>query len=323
MAFRRASIEERTAGSWSNGIEALRTVDGDFAEWTRRCQRTGVSFPDDASRQSVACPHAGLRPGPAVIGAITGDFVGSVHEFHAPKHKTFPLFSPHHFVTDDSLLTVAVAEWLLRGVDLTNRFHDMVERYPSAGWGGMFARWARNKRREPYGSFGNGSAMRVSPVGWAFATVEETLRAAADSASVTHDHPEGIKGAQATALAVFLARTTRDKELIRREVSHRFEYDLSRTVGEIRPKYSFFETCQRTVPEAIVAFLEASDFEDAVRNAVSLGGDADTLAAIAGGIAHAYYGTVPAEVSAAALASLPDGLSAVWDEFRERFAVPA
>ncbi|MEX2178500.1 MAG: ADP-ribosylglycohydrolase family protein [Gemmatimonadaceae bacterium] len=258
-----------------------------------------------------------------MIGAIVGDFAGSVHEFHAPKHKDFPFFGPRHFVTDDSLLTVAVAEWLLHDIDLTARFHDMVERYPAAGWGEMFSRWARRRTREPYGSFGNGAAMRVSPVGWAFDNADDTLRAAAACASVSHDHPEGVRGAQATALAVFLARTARDKALIRSEVARRFQYDLDRTVDQIRPTYAFDETCQRTVPEAIVAFLDATDFEDAIRNAISLGGDADTLAAIAGGIAHAFYGRIPPAIAAAALAALPVELRGVWGEFRVRYDVSA
>lgn len=257
-----------------------------------------------------------------MLGAIVGDFVGSVHEFVTTKRKDFPLVDPNCTVTDDSLLTVAVAEWLMHGADLVTRFHELVAAYPAAGWGGMFAHWARTRKREPYNSFGNGAAMRVSPVGWAFGTIDETLEAAAASARVTHDHPEGIKGAQAAALAVFLARTGQGKEIIRREIADRFGYDLDRTVGAIRSVYRFNETCQETVPEAIVAFLDAADFEDTVRNAVSLGGDADTLACIAGGIAHAYYRSVPESLAAAALASLPEPLRGVWDEFRMRYDVP-
>ena len=165
--------------------------------------------------------------------------------------------------------------------------------------------------------------MRVSSISWAFPTLEETLAAAAESARVTHDHPEGIKGAQATAAAVFLARTTRDKTVVKQEIASRFGYDLDRTVDEIRPAYRFNETCQGTVPEAIIAFLDADDFEDALRNAVSLGGDADTLACIAGGIAHAHFGTVPKALSDPALGSLPDPLRGVWDEFRVRYSVPS
>lgn len=258
-----------------------------------------------------------------MLGAIVGDFVGSVHEYSATKSKDFPLLHPSCTVTDDSLLSVAVAEWLMYGIDLVSRFHDLVATYPGAGWGMMFVRWATAGKREPYHSFGNGAAMRVSPVGWACSSLEETLTAAAESASVTHNHPEGIKGAQATAFAIYLARTTRDKELIRREVAARFGYDLDRTVDTIRPTYRFDETCQRTVPEAIIAFLDATDFEDALRNAVSLGGDADTLACIAGGIAHAHFRSVPEALSTPALRSLPEPLRGVWDEFRTRFDVPA
>jgi ADP-ribosylglycohydrolase len=258
-----------------------------------------------------------------MLGAIVGDFVGSVHEFTATKRRDFPLVDPRCCVTDDSLLTIAVAEWLLDGTPLVPRFHELVAAYPDAGWGVMFAGWARARRTDSYNSFGNGAAMRVSPVGWAFAGLADTLRAAAESAAVTHDHPEGIKGAQAAAAAVYLARTTRDKALIRREIARRFGYDLDRTTDAIRLTYGFDETCQRTVPEAIIAFLDGSDFEDTLRNAVSLGGDADTLACIAGGIAHAYYGGVPEALATPALAALPGPLRGAWDRFRARYAVPA
>jgi ADP-ribosylglycohydrolase len=254
-----------------------------------------------------------------MLGAIVGDFVGSVHEFNAPKRKDFPLVDPGCSVTDDSLLTVAVAEWLLDGINITERFHELVATYPRAGWGGMFYQWCSARRHEPYDSFGNGAAMRVSPVGWAFPTLAETIAAAGESAAVTHNHPEGIKGAQATAVAIFLARSKHDKVLIKREIESRFGYGLDRTVDDVRPTYQFNEACQETVPEAILAFLDGSDFEDTLRNAVSLGGDADTLACIAGGIAHAYYGTVPENLASAALASLPAPLRGAWDRFRDRF----
>jgi ADP-ribosylglycohydrolase len=257
-----------------------------------------------------------------VLGAIVGDYIGSVHEFEAQKTKDFPLLDPRCSVTDDSILTVAVAEWILHDTDLVTQFHELVAAHPRAGWGMMFYKWAAARSRKPYQSYGNGAAMRVSAVGWGFDTLDEALAAAADSARVTHDHPEGIKGAQATAAAVFLARTTHDKAVVRREVADRFGYDLERTVDEIRPEYRFNETCQRTVPEAIVSFLEAHDYEDAVRNAISLGGDADTLACIAGGIAHAHFGTVPKPLRSAALTSLPAPLRSIWEEFQRRFAVP-
>ena len=257
-----------------------------------------------------------------MLGAIVGDFVGSVHEFAAPKSKDFPLTQEGCRVTDDSLLTIAVAEWLLHGTDLVTRFHELVATYPRSGWGGMFYQWARAGHRQPYNSYGNGAAMRASPVGWAFESMDATLAAAAASARVTHDHAEGIKGAQATAAAVYLARTVRDKAVIRREITERFGYDLDRTVDSIRPDYGFDETCQGTVPEAIVAFLDAEDFEDAIRNAVSLGGDADTLACIAGGIAHAYFQRIPKALGDSALAAVPEPLRGVWDEFRDRYGVP-
>ncbi len=258
-----------------------------------------------------------------MLGAIVGDYVGSIHEFDPPKRKDFTLLDRRCTVTDDSILTIAVAEWLLDGVDLVSRFHELVAAYPQAGWGGMFVHWALAKRDEPYNSFGNGAAMRVSPVGWAFDTMDETLRAAAASAAVTHNHPEGIMGAQAAAAAMFLARTTHDRKHIRHEIERRFGYDLGRGLADIRPTYRFDETCQGTVPEAIIAFLESADFEDAIRNAISLGGDADTLAAIAGGIAHAFYGTVPPDLTRAALDAVPVGLRSVWPRFQERYCVPA
>ena len=257
-----------------------------------------------------------------MLGAIVGDYIGSVHEFNATKRRDFRLLDPRCMVTDDSILTLGVAEWVMDGGDLVGRSHALVAEYPMAGWGGMFGRWARARSREPYNSFGNGAAMRVSPVGWAFESLEETLEAAAASSRVTHDHPEGIKGAQAAAAAMFLARTTHDKALIKHEITRRFGYDLSRTLDEIRPSYEFDETCQRTVPEAITAFLEADDFEDAVRNAISLGGDADTLACIAGGIAHAHFGGVPPELSAPALRAVPATLLPIWLRFQERYEVP-
>lgn len=258
-----------------------------------------------------------------MLGAIVGDYIGSVHEHHATKRRDFVLLDACCTVTDDSILTLAVAEWLMNGEDLAGRFHELVSAFPNAGWGGMFRKWARSRSREPYNSFGNGAAMRVSPVGWAFASLEETLDAAAASSRVTHEHPEGIKGAQATAAAVFLARTTHDKDAIRDKITGRFGYDLSRSLEEIRPGYEFDETCQGTVPEAITAFLEAEDFEDAIRNAISLGGDADTLACIAGGIAHAYFGGVPAELAKPALRAVPEMLLPIWFRFQERYGVPA
>lgn len=231
-----------------------------------------------------------------MVGAIAGDIIGSEYEAHPIKTKDFPLFHPRCRFTDDSVLTIAVAEAILTDGDYRRSVWELGRRYPHAGYGGDFRRWLSSSSPEPYNSWGNGSAMRVSPVGWAFNSVDEVLSEAARSAEISHNHPEGIKGAQATALAVFLARTTRDKELIKEEIADRFGYDLNRTVDSIRPSYSFDVSCQGTVPEAIIAFLDAKDYEDAIRNAISLGGDSDTLGCITGAVAEAYYGPVGREV---------------------------
>jgi ADP-ribosylglycohydrolase len=191
--------------------------------------------------------------------------------------------------------------------------------YPGAGYGGTFRRWAASEDRQPYQSWGNGSAMRVSPVGFAFESLDEVLHRARWTAEVTHDHPEGIEGAQATAAAVFLARTGSDKEQIRDHVERMFGYRLDRPIDEIRPRFDFDVSCRGTVPPAIRAFLESTDYESAVRLAVSLGGDADTLACIAGGIAQAYYGGVPAGIRERALAELDEPLRAILHEFEARF----
>lgn len=250
-----------------------------------------------------------------MIGSIAGDIIGSAYEFGRTKSKSFPLFGPESEYTDDSVLTVATARAILTDGDYRKATLDFGRRYPNAGYGGFFSGWLHSPDPKPYNSYGNGSAMRVSPVGFAFGTVEEVLREAKRSAEFTHDHPEGIKGAQATALAVFLARTEWDMDLIRSEISARFGYDLQRKIEDIRPGYGHDETCQRTVPEAIIAFLDSFSYEDAVRNAISLGGDSDTLACIAGGIAEAYYGPLPQEILAKVKEILPAEL---WD-VSERF----
>jgi ADP-ribosylglycohydrolase len=253
-----------------------------------------------------------------VLGAILGDIVGSVHEWEKTKKKDFPLFVPRSTFTDDSVLTIAVAEWILTNQDLVDLFHDYTDRYPDRGYGGMYRHWMVTRSREPYNSFGNGAAMRVSPVGFAFDTLEEVLHWAERSAAVTHNHPEGIRGAQATAAAVFWARHVRDKEEIRARLAARFGYDLGFTVDEIRPTYSFNETCQGTVPQALVAFLDSSGYEDTIRNAISLGGDADTLACIAGGIAEAYHG-VPEELATECFDRLDSRLAGIVKRFRTRY----
>jgi ADP-ribosylglycohydrolase len=259
-----------------------------------------------------------------MLGAIAGDIIGSVYEgkkrWLAERTADFqPLFSPKARFTDDTILTVAVADSLLNGRDLVVLLKDYFARYPGAGFGGDFKAWAASDESEPYGSWGNGSAMRVSPVAWAFDTLAEVLHAAKDTARVTHNHPEGIKGAQATAAAIFLARTGTTKWELRDELERRFHYNLSFTLDEIRPSYGFDSSCQGTVPQAIVAFLEASDFESAVRLAVSLGGDSDTLACIAGSIAAAFYGGVPAPIREQTLARLDDSLLETVSAFEARY----
>ena len=227
-----------------------------------------------------------------MIGAIAGDIIGSAYEHNPIKTKDFFLFHPGCRFTDDTVLTVAVAHAILGDGDYRKSMWEIGIKYPRAGYGQSFMRWLHSWEPAPYNSWGNGAAMRVSPVGFAFDTVDDVLQEAARTAVISHDHPEGVKGAQATALAVYLARTARDKTLLRQEVVDRFGYNLDRTVDEIRPSYSFDVSCQRTVPEAIIAFLDSDSYEDAIRNAISLGGDSDTLACITGGIAEAYYGPV-------------------------------
>lgn len=254
-----------------------------------------------------------------MLGAISGDIIGSVFEFDPIKETRFPLFSQGSVFTDDTVMTLAVARAILAGSDYGAHMVDLGRRYPHAGYGGMFASWLAGGGGRPYNSFGNGSAMRVAPVGWAFDTLEQTLEEAERSASVTHDHPEGIKGARSVAGAIYLARNGASKHEILDWVSETFGYDLDRLVEDIRPRYSFDVTCQGSVPEAIVAFLDADDFEDAVRNAVSLGGDADTQACIAGAIAEAFWGEVPSHIAKKTISILDPALREIYLEFRDRF----
>jgi ADP-ribosylglycohydrolase len=250
-----------------------------------------------------------------MLGAIAGDIIGSVHEFLGTKTKDFPLFVPESRFTDDTVLTVAVAECLLTGCSYVDRFHEYTRAYPGRCYGVGFWHWVNSGSRVPYNSWGNGSAMRVSPVGFAFEALEEVLEEARASAEVTHSHPEGIRGAQATAAAVFLARQGESKQAIRTAIQKKFGYDLSRTAPQIRQTYKFNESCQETVPQAITAFLASEDYEDAVRLAISFGGDADTLACIAGGIAGAFYAGVPANIARHALRLLDDGLRKIVIQF--------
>ena len=262
-----------------------------------------------------------------MLGAIIGDTVGSVYEFHNIKTMNFPFFSPKSNYTDDSIMTMAVADWLLKdpthGMDtLEASFISFAKKYPCpmGGYGGMFFRWLfrSDGKREPYNSWGNGSAMRASANGWMFDTLEETERVAGLSAAITHNHPEGIKGAQSTAAAIFMARNGSSKEEIRSYITEKYGYNLNRTCDEIRPVYGWEGSCQGTVPEAMVAFFDSTDFESAIRLAVSLGGDSDTLACITGGIAEAFYKEIPDDIAKGIWSLLPEDFKAILQEMEAR-----
>jgi ADP-ribosylglycohydrolase len=254
-----------------------------------------------------------------MLGAIAGDMIGSVYEWHPVKKENFPLWSAKSKFTDDTVLTVAVASAILSGGDYAQAIKTFAVQYPNYGYGSMFEKWIHSSNSEPYNSWGNGSAMRVGPVGFAFDSEEDVLKEARRSAEVTHNHPEGIKGAQATALAIYRARNGASKFDIRQETSARFGYDLARTVAAIRPSYRFNESCQETVPEALICFFEGESIEDTIRKAVSLGGDADTLACIAGSVAEAFYGTLPHDLQRKLRALLTPDLLQVVDAFYGRF----
>ena len=256
-----------------------------------------------------------------MLGAIAGDVIGSVYEAHPIKYTDFPLFGRRSRFTDDTVLTVATAYSILEKYDYAKSYRIFGRRYPRAGYGGAFYHWLFSRESGPYNSWGNGSAMRVSPVGFAFESVDAVLEEAERSASVTHNHPEGIKGAQATALAIFLARKGENKDSIKDDIERRFDYDLSRTLDDIRPGYRFDVSCEGSVPESITVFLESKDFEDAVRKAVSLGGDSDTMACIAGGISHAFYRKIPDYIVANVRERLPVEFLEIIDRFMEMYRV--
>ena len=279
-----------------------------------------------------------------MLGAIIGDTVGSVYEFQNTKNYNFRLFFSESNYTDDSVMTMAVAYWLLS--DPGHTYQKLEEAMllfaekcpcPMGGYGTGFYYWLfrpgqlrpfdsrygespyrSNSGRHPYGSYGNGSAMRVSAVGWVFDTLEETERVAAISAAITHHHPEGIKGAQATAAAIFLARTGKTKEEIRDYIEKTYGYDLHRTWEYLHPIYGWEDSCQGTVPPAIIAFLDSTDFEDAIRKAVSLGGDSDTLACITGGIAEAFYKEIPKEMADRVQSRFPDEFVHILSSVKEK-----
>ena len=252
-----------------------------------------------------------------MIGAIAGDMIGSLYERYPIKTKDFDLLVSAF--TDDTVLTVAVANSILNDVGYAESIKAFAQKYHDLPYGGSFRKWIWSWENEPYNSFGNGSAMRVSPVGFAYDTVEEVLLEAKRSAEVTHNHPEGIKGAQATALAIFMARFGAGKETIRAEITERFGYDLDRTTEDIRKRYLPDGSCSGSVPESMICFLESKDYEDAVRKAVSLGGDADTMACIAGAIAEAFFGGVPSDIQREATDRLDRRLRRTIQEFVARF----
>lgn len=258
-----------------------------------------------------------------MIGAIAGDIIGSI--FERSRAGAFPddapLFARRSRFTDDTVLTVALADAILSGRSFTTLLKEYGRAYPDAGYGGTFKRWMYSDNAAPYGSWGNGSAMRVSPVAYAFETLDEVLAEAEKSAAVTRDHPEGIKGAQAVASSVFLARNGASREAIREYVEQTFGYDLSRTIDEIRVTYEFDVSCQGSVPQAIRAFLEAESFEDAVRKAISIGGDSDTIAYMAGAIAEPFFGGMPVEIEAQVFEKLDHPLATVTRAFTSKFPV--
>ncbi|MBE9170261.1 ADP-ribosylglycohydrolase family protein [Pleurocapsales cyanobacterium LEGE 06147] len=254
-----------------------------------------------------------------MLGAIAGDIIGSVYEGNNIKTKDCPLFSPHCRFTDDTVLTVAIADALLHNQEYAKLLKQYYRHYLHAGYGMNFKIWGESSSNEPYNSWGNGSAIRVSPIGFAFNDLDLVLAEAKRTAEVTHNHPEGIKGAQATAAAIFLARNGYDKIAIASYLETTFAYDLSQTLEAIRPNYQFDISCQGSVPQAIIAFLESVNFEDAIRNAISLGGDSDTIAAIAGSIAQAFYCGVPKSIARQTLMYLDRSLRVATEKFMSKY----
>lgn len=255
-------------------------------------------------------------------GAITGDVIGSVREFKGPCPEGFTFHPETWFATDDSILTAAVAEAIMDGGSYADSLRRWGRRHPGGGYGLRFGEWLRSEAPAPYGSFGNGSAMRVSPVAWAFDSLERVLAEAESTAAPTHDHPEGVKGAQAVAAAIFVARTGGSRADVRAVFESRFDYNCSRTLEQIRVRHVMDETCRGTIPQAAICALLSTDVEDAIRKAVSLGGDADTLGCITGSIAEAMYGGVPRALRELVAARLPDDLRAVADRFAAHYSLP-
>lgn len=255
-----------------------------------------------------------------MLGAITGDIIGSVYEFDSLKPEyDFPLFTEESFFTDDTVLTIALADSILSGIDYKTKLLEYYHLYPDCSYGLRFRDWTNSDNPQPYNSWGNGSAMRVSPVGWAYNDLETVLQKAKESAEVTHNHPEGIKGAQATAASIFLARTKKSKKEIKEFVEKTFNYNLDLDIEDLRKNYQFNESCQDTVPQAIFTFLVSDSFEDSIRKAIYIGGDSDTLAAINGSIAEAYYSGVPEEIKSEVYKRLDARLKNIIDRFVRKF----
>ncbi len=290
-----------------------------FRSWYESIDYTNVKLKNNEPGRKMNSYY-----NPLLISAILGDIAGSIFEFNPHKSVDINLHDNRMDFTDDTIMTIAVADWILNDKKLTKiglarKMQEWGRKYPNpmGAYGGMFSLWLNSDNPKPYNSWGNGAAMRVSAVGFAFNTMEETLNIAKMSAEVTHNHPEGIKGAQATAAAIFMARTGSTKEDIRKYISENFGYDLNRTCDEIRPTYGFDGSCQGTVPESIIAFLDSKDYEDALKLCISLGGDADTMGAITGAIAGAYYHRIPASAYEFGMGKLPADIRNVVTKFQE------
>lgn len=250
-----------------------------------------------------------------LLGAICGDIIGSWYEFASTKNYNFKLFTDGSKFTDDTVCSIGVADALIHQEPFEGRLQYWCRKYPRAGYGGMFRSWIYSDTMEPYNSWGNGSAMRVSAVGAYAKSLDEVMDLARKSAEVTHNHPEGVKGAQATALAIHLALTGKNKDEIKNMIENTFAYDLHRKYDDIQPLYRFEVSCQESVPQSIIAFLESDDYESAIRKAVAFGGDADTMGAITGGIAAAFYGEIPSHILNECLNRLPDEMKKVINKF--------
>jgi ADP-ribosylglycohydrolase len=254
-----------------------------------------------------------------IIGAIAGDIIGSVYEWHNIKTVDFDLFCHKSKFTDDSVLTLATMDAITNQKNYVEAYQSFGKKYPHRGYGGHSRSWIYSENPEPYNSWGNGSAMRVSPIGWYCSSLDDVMAEAQKSAEVTHNHPEGIKGAQSTAAAIYMARTGKSKDEIKKFIIDTFHYDLNRQIDGIRPDYEFDVSCQGSVPEAIIAFLESTGFENAIRLAISIGGDSDTIACITGGIAEAYYQNIPDSITENVLGILPQELVKIIEDFSIRY----